>query len=391
MGLLDMLKEDPALMQGLLAGAFGAMAGRGSRLQAWGQGGLAGLQGYAGAKDRALQEKRTALSDELLKNQLDQQRREAEIAKLPQQFFRPGQLPPTMDNRDVGQPGEPSIPRQFDASGYTQALMGMDPLRALQFQAANAKPTVQPLKLGAGESFYDPKTLAPLATNPKVNEPPNAVQEYQFAVGQGYKGTFEQWDKERKRAGATNVNINPEKSFAQAIGPIAAKNIAASQEAAEAAQSSNATIANIRDALGRGGVILGPGAAARQTGLRVGQLLGAGSKASGNALANTKAVEQGLAQIELDAAKLMKGQGQITEAERAIIRRAAAGDIDKLSPGELEIALRAIERNNQRSLSAHEQRMKQLPAEATGALAPLLGTSNAPAPRRYNPVTGKIE
>ena len=40
MGLLDSV--DPALIQGLLAGGFGALASRGSRLNAIGQGGLSG-------------------------------------------------------------------------------------------------------------------------------------------------------------------------------------------------------------------------------------------------------------------------------------------------------------------------------------------------------------
>lgn len=56
MGLLDFLTTDKdqqaALAQGLLSGAFGAMAGRGTRLQAIGQGGLAGVQGYAGAREQ---------------------------------------------------------------------------------------------------------------------------------------------------------------------------------------------------------------------------------------------------------------------------------------------------------------------------------------------------
>jgi hypothetical protein len=40
------------------------------------------------------------------------------------------------------------------------------------------------------------------------DQPPSAVQEYQFAVKQGYKGTFEQWDRSSKKAGATNVSLS---------------------------------------------------------------------------------------------------------------------------------------------------------------------------------------
>jgi len=48
--LFDWAEKNPALTQGLLAAAFGAMAGRGSRTQALGKGGLAGLLGYSNAQ-----------------------------------------------------------------------------------------------------------------------------------------------------------------------------------------------------------------------------------------------------------------------------------------------------------------------------------------------------
>ncbi len=37
---------------------------------------------------------------------------------------------------------------------------------------------------------------------------PSAVKEYNFAVSQGYKGTFEEWETKQKKAGATTVNIS---------------------------------------------------------------------------------------------------------------------------------------------------------------------------------------
>lgn len=95
MGLFDSLTSDPdqqrALMQGLLSGAFGAMAGRGSRLQAWGQGGLAGLMGYQGsldktaqAKQQALQNERQTLLDQELRQRLEAaQRQRAALEGLP--------------------------------------------------------------------------------------------------------------------------------------------------------------------------------------------------------------------------------------------------------------------------------------------------------------------
>lgn len=218
-GLLDFLTTDPdqqrAITQGLLSGAFGAMAGRGSRLQAWGQGGLAGLQGYSNSLDRTAMDKQQAaqlqrqkLLDQLTQYQVQQAQREGQIAALPQQFATPARIDPQMDARDIGTPGAaPTIPAAFDTQGYLAALRGIDPMRAMQMEAAMQKQVPTPIKLGQGETLVDPQTFKPLANNPKAADLPNTVQEYQFAVQQGYKGTFDQWDKERKRAGASSVTV----------------------------------------------------------------------------------------------------------------------------------------------------------------------------------------
>lgn len=74
--------------------------------------------------------------------------------------------------------------------------------------AANPKDEFVTMK--PGESRINTRTNQPVftaPTEPKAPDAPNAVREYQFAVSQGYKGTFEQWDTTRKRAGATNVSV----------------------------------------------------------------------------------------------------------------------------------------------------------------------------------------
>ncbi len=93
-GLFDFLRDNPAITQGLLAGGFGAMAGRGSKLQAWGQGGLAGLQGYsqglnaqAQEQDRALAAKRAAIQEQMLNMQLQQAQRTQQGQKATQDYL----------------------------------------------------------------------------------------------------------------------------------------------------------------------------------------------------------------------------------------------------------------------------------------------------------------
>lgn len=93
-GLFDFLRDNPAITQGLLAGGFGAMAGRGSKLQAWGQGGLAGLQGYGNAlnsqaqeQDRALAAKRAGIQEQMLQMQLENAQRQQAGQKATQDYL----------------------------------------------------------------------------------------------------------------------------------------------------------------------------------------------------------------------------------------------------------------------------------------------------------------
>ncbi len=50
---------------------------------------------------------------------------------------------------------------------------------------------------------------------------PTPIQEYQFAVGQGYKGSYDQWDRSRRQAGAISIQNYP--------APMAAMNPATGQ------------------------------------------------------------------------------------------------------------------------------------------------------------------
>lgn len=47
-------------------------------------------------------------------------------------------------------------------------------------------------------------------------KPTSSMQEYQFAVSQGYDGTFQQYETDMKRAGATNIDFNANQGTAAA-------------------------------------------------------------------------------------------------------------------------------------------------------------------------------
>lgn len=382
MGLLDAFTTDPeqqrALTQGLLSAAFGAMAGRGSRLQAWGQGGLAGLQGYSGALDRAAQEKqqaaqmqRQALQDQLLKAQLADVQRQQQIAALPQQFVVPGAKPDTMDNRDVGQPGEQRIPQSFDQQGYLQALMGKDPMAAIQYAQAIQKQGPKLEKVSPGDTIgtFEGGKFNPVFSNPKAPDLPGPLQEYEYAKNQGYQGSFTQWDKERKQAGAASTNIKVEnktgESLAAQVGPM----IAASHTAALGAQAAVVNADNITKALDSGMALTGPGATMRLRGAQIADALGVGGGNTAERIQKTREVIQGLAQSTMAARKQLAGQGQVSDNEGKLLERAASGDINDMTASEIRTVVAVNKRLAQRQIQIHNQLVAK--TKANPATAPI--------------------
>jgi hypothetical protein len=72
-----------------------------------------------------------------------------------------------------------------------------------------AKPEKQDLKV-VGNNLVDAAGNVIYTAPPTPKEPPSSIQEYNFAKGQGYAGTFEQFKKEMTKAGATNINMPSE-------------------------------------------------------------------------------------------------------------------------------------------------------------------------------------
>jgi hypothetical protein len=342
---------------------------------------------------------------------LDRAKRDAAneqgLQGLMPQFFTPAvpgsmgdaNLPPELRTGAVAAPGQPA---KFDVPGYTTAARNkgyMSPLQALQMQAAAAKDDA-PIKLGAGDTLLDRKTLQPVFTAPDKKSLPAAIQEYEYAKAQGYSGSFDQWDQARKKAGATNVQlaVNTEKSLLNDLAGGLGKSMVDARSGAQSALGTIGTVNRLMDALDTNKVMAGPGTTFRQYGLQVGNLLGVSGKDANEKMLNTRQAIQSLAQLELDAAQQMKGQGQITEAERSIIRRAASGDIDGMTTGELRLLGGVLDRTARSKIQGYNSQVKPLMSNPNAApIAPFLNVEEPPARpaaggiRRFNPATGKIE
>jgi hypothetical protein len=405
-GLLD-LTDDPQTL-GLLSLGLRLMSTPGRFGTALGQSGLGAIGDMQQARTAQEQRKSRAMQEQLMMQQLEaakRQQAEQEAAKAKQAqdaalMRRLLNQPVESQFGGVG-PGVPMRNTGVDPSTFLAQGGSMEALpQALMLNQA-LRPAAPKLTVSKPGDIARTETGEVAWQNPTPAEKPDMTplakliaERDALPPGHPARPIYDaRIAKETTHQPATSVTVNPEKAFAQAIGGVAAKNIEAGQDAAMAAQNTLGLVNNVRKAVKEGEVILGPGATVRQAGMRVGQLIGVGGNESADTLARTKAVEQGLAGLELEAAALMKGQGQITEAERKIIARAAAGKIEELTPQELDVALGAIERNAQRKIKAHQKMTQQIPATAAGSLAPLLEVPQPEANRvrRYNPATGKIE
>jgi hypothetical protein len=181
-------------------------------------------------------------------------------------------------------------------------------------------------------------------------------------------------------AGKTNVslNVNTAKNLTAEMAQGLGKQLDAGLAAATSAQNTISNARDLRKLVEGGNVITGPGADQRVLLLRVGETLGVTGKDTAEKLANTATAVQNLAKAELQAAEAMKGQGQITEAERAIIKRAAAGSINMTGP-ELAALSTALEKTARGRIASHQanvQRLRTLPGAE--ALAPFYEAPQVP-------------
>lgn len=252
----------------------------------------------------------------------------------------------------------------------------------------------------------DPQRLAALKLAPKemllesIKSPdlPSSVKEYKYAQSQGYTGKYEDFVKEQKKAGATNVNVGGE-SFGKEFGKGVASNVQITYEGAQAAQNTIAKIQDIRPLI-KEGVYSGPLSKQQQLITQIGTKLGVASPDATETLKRTAETMQGLAQFELNAAASMRGQGAITENERMLIQRAAGGRLENFTAPELDSLLNALEKTSKYKIKAHEtnlERLKKTPEasqfseyyklppmpEAPKAVAPATGRTRQDILKQY--------
>ena len=402
MGLLDGILgtsiDDPrtgataAMVQGLL-GSNNALGGM--------------SQGLLGYQDQMARSKRQQQIEMMQKMQLAEMQR-AMQQQAAQDKFRASIPSPQM------QIGMNAMAANGGFKGATAPLPQADPQAAEAHAAYQAgvmpydqyKQSQQgpaPMKLSAGDAVFQNGKM--MFQNPKEQQGGALTQALQAAgidpaSPQGRQFAMQSLQKMTTHQPGTHVNVNTAKPLMNTIAEGLGRQIDASLEQANSAIGSVRTAQNLMSAIDSGKVIAGPTASFRVAGLQLGQMLGIGGKDAAETLSNTRTAIQSMAQAELDAAAQMKGQGQITEAERSILKRAASGDIDSLTAPEIRQLAVVSDRAARTKITRHRSnvdRLKSMPEAAP--LIPFYGVDEPPAysapgaqkVRRFNPATGKIE
>lgn len=305
---------------------------------------------------------------------------------------------PTLDNAARMQPVSPIQQLMYQgaksgAVGLKDYLATMQP-KTLEFGKVDPK-DYTPESLRAAATTGDYTKLVPVRKLDVVGN--KAVNLYDTAPGTvmdladpnkpfgivGGKVTpnlpLQQYETTKARAGATNVSVNTEKSLLNEVAGGVGKSVTEARGGASAALNTIGTVGRLFDALDSKNMMAGPGTTFRQFGLQVGNMLGVAGRDAQEKLLNTRLAIQSLAQLELDAAQQMKGQGQITEAERALIKRAASGDIDGMTTSELRVVGNVIDRTARAKIRNYNNQVKPFASNPNAAsIAPFLTVEEPP-------------
>lgn len=202
-----------------------------------------------------------------------------------------------------------------------------------------------------GQSRIDPNVMPYEAQSPDIRAVEYISGQPLAGTGQQGIGAVGQYRQQIAPKTQVDVKLPGNQQFLAGVGTDVSKTLT---DLTVGARSANETLTNIDRMLpALDKAIVGPGADYRTAMVRIGQQLNIAGADANEQLANTRTVVQGLAQQELDAAAQMRGQGGLTEGERGILRRAAAGD-QTLSAAEIKQALSTAQKTARYRLAAQQ-------------------------------------
>lgn len=223
-------------------------------------------------------------------------------------------------------------------------------------QALGQKQKYQTIDVGDKIILADPTTGETIRELPKTqaDKTPVSIEEFEYAQkNPKFKDFLEQ-----KKDKAVEINLGGNK-FADKFGEGAASLVSDSFNKATAAQTTLSKINDIRPII-KEGVFAGPFSTSQRVLTQIGSKLGVASEDASETLTRTAEAMQSLAGFELEAAAAMKGQGTITENERLLIQRAAAGRIGDFTADEINTLLNAMEKTSKYRIDIHSNNLNTL-------------------------------
>jgi hypothetical protein len=145
-----------------------------------------------------------------------------------------------------------------------------------------------------------------------------------------------------------------DRKLVEALGTKSAERLDTSLGQATEAQITLSTISELRPVIAEG-VFSGPLSGSARTVAQLASTLGITGQSTQDLLSRTAVAMQGLAKFELSAAAAMRGQGAITENERGLIRRAAAGELKDFTATEVQSLLTAMEKTANFRIQSHNR------------------------------------
>jgi hypothetical protein len=172
------------------------------------------------------------------------------------------------------------------------------------------------------------------------------------------RAAFERMHK-IKNPGTTVINGPTAKSLSEPVG----KRVEASLAKAEGASGMRENANMVQEALNSGKVIAGPMAGPRTTLAQVMNMAGADNR---DQLQNSLTVVKGLAGLTLESRGELKGQGQITDPETELLKKARSGDMN-LTLDELQQVVNISNRMSKRLWDNHQTLLKTMESDPSAA------------------------
>jgi len=244
-------------------------------------------------------------------------------------------------------------------------------------------------KLIAAAAFESPLEAAKMLS--KEDKSPASVQEYEYAVRNGFKGSFT--DYLAKKTPGTNITVKTGEGVAAQVGGML-------KDANIQAQGANIQIDaadRVIGAVDTGKIIAGTFATPQLRLAQFGQVLGVTGKDTTETIANTRQAIRGFAELTLQGRKSMRGEGAITESEGKLAEKAFSGDIDSLTPAEIRQIANSSKRVAEYSIGEYNRKLDIIGKNPDlkdvveiYRVSPIQPMKQGNI-KRFNPATGKVE